>query len=74
MRFFSTRFLALPEASRTLPEAPKWLAELPKAQNGARLEHVENEKNVRNLKSSFVRKNFFFFFLEVPKAEKVLQK
>ena len=26
------------------------------------------------MKSSFVREQFFFFFLEVPKAEKVLQK
>ena len=70
MRFFSTRFLALPEASRTLPEAPKWLAELPKAQNDARLEHVENEKNVRNLKSSFVREHFFFSFWKCQKLKK----
>ena len=65
---FSTRFLALPEASRTLPEAPKRLSELPKAQNGARLEHVENEKNVGNLKSSFVREQFLFFLFGSAKS------
>ena len=62
---FSRRFLALPEASRTLPEATKALPELPEAQN---------DEFIKNLKSSFVREQFFFFFLEVPKAEKVLQK
>ena len=58
-RLFSRRFLALPEAPRTLPEATKTLPELPEAQN---------DEFIKNLKSSFVREQFSFFLFGSAKS------